>query len=136
MRRAGGDIPPERLIKATLSQALSSIRSERQLCEQIFRWFLDLKPDDPVFDPTPFTKNRDRFAEHGFMERFFNGTVAQALCEEQEAQQSDAPIQSGPRGSSSTQRQGTAARVRSGGAGREVLVGPGKARGAPAMRAL
>lgn len=74
-------VPPERLIKATLLQALFSIRSERQLCEQIFRWFLDLKPDDPVFDPTTFTKNRDRFAEYGFMERFFNGTVAQAICE-------------------------------------------------------
>ncbi len=64
-------VPPERLIKATLLQALFSIRSERQLCEQIhynllFRWFLDLKPDDAVFDPTTFTKNRDRFAEHGF----------------------------------------------------------------------
>ena len=75
-------VPPERLIKATLLQALFSIRSERQLCEQIFRWFLDLKPDDPVFDPTPFTKNRDRFAEYGFMEKFFNGTVAQAICED------------------------------------------------------
>lgn len=80
-------VPPERLIKATLLQALFSIRSERQLCEQIrynllFRWFLELKPDDPVFDPTTFTKNRERFAEHGFMERFFNGTVAQAICEE------------------------------------------------------
>lgn len=79
-------VPPERLIKATLLQALFSIRSERQLCEQIhynllFRWFLDLRPDDRVFDATTFTKNRDRFAEHGFMEKFFNGTVAQAICE-------------------------------------------------------
>ena len=50
-------IPPERLIKATLLQALFTIRSERQLCHSIrynmlYRWFLDLKPDDPVFDPS------------------------------------------------------------------------------------
>lgn len=67
-------------------QALYSIRSERQLCEQIhynmlFRWFLDLKPDDAVFAPTTFTKNRERFAEHGFMAKFFEGTVAQAIAE-------------------------------------------------------
>ena len=85
-------IPPERLIKATLLQALFSIRSERQLCEQIhynllFRWFLDLKPDDPVFDPTTFTKNRERFAKHGFMEKFFNGTVAQAIRDEAASQE-------------------------------------------------
>jgi len=85
-------VPPERLIKATLLQALFSIRSERQLCEQIhynllFRWFLDLKPDDEVFAPTTFTKNRERFAEHGFMEKFFNGTVAQAICEDAVSQE-------------------------------------------------
>jgi len=79
-------VPPERLIKASLLQALYSIRSERQLCEQIhynmlFRWFLDMKPDDVVFAPTTFTKNRDRFAEHGFMAKFFEGTVAQAIAE-------------------------------------------------------
>ena len=80
-------VPPETLIKATLLQALFSIRSDRQLCEQIhynllFRWFLDMQPDEAVFVPTTFTKNRERFAEHGFMEKFFNGVVAQAICEE------------------------------------------------------
>lgn len=80
-------IPPETLIMATLLQALYSVRSERQLCEDIelnmlYRWFLDLKPDDPVFDHSTFTKNRDRFHEHGLMQAFFDGTVAKAIQEQ------------------------------------------------------
>lgn len=80
-------IPPETLIMATLLQALYSIRSERQLCEDIelnmlYRWFLDLKPDDPVFDHSTFTKNRDRFHEHGLMQAFFDGVVAKAIQEQ------------------------------------------------------
>ena len=77
-------IPPEQLIKATLLQALYSIRSERRLAEEIrynllYRWFLDLKPDAPVWDHSTFTKNRARFAEHGLMRRFFEGSVAVAI---------------------------------------------------------
>ncbi|MFG6543500.1 IS5 family transposase [Sulfitobacter sp. M22298] len=58
-------IPPERLIRAGLLQILFSIRSERQLMEQMdynlmFRWFVGLGNDDPVWVPTVFTKNRDR----------------------------------------------------------------------------
>jgi transposase len=58
-------IAPERLIRASLVQILFSIRSERQLMEQIeynllFRWFVGLGIDDPVWVPTVFTKNRDR----------------------------------------------------------------------------
>jgi transposase len=54
-------IPPEQL----LSQVFCGIRSERQLMEQLnynlmYRWFVGLSPDDPVWDPTTFTKNRDR----------------------------------------------------------------------------
>lgn len=80
-------IPPEHLIKATLLQALYTIRSERKLCEDIaadmrLRWFLDMKPDDPVFDHSTFTKNRDRFHEHGLMQAFFDGTVARAIQEQ------------------------------------------------------
>lgn len=80
-------IPPETLIKATLLQALYSIRSERQLCEGIdvnllYRWFLDMKPDDPAFDHSTFTKNRQRFHEHGLMQAFFDGTVAEAIRNE------------------------------------------------------
>jgi len=80
-------IPPERIIKATLLQALFTIRSERQLCEQIgynllYRWFLDMTPDEPVWDHSTFAKNRERFAEHGLMRRFFDGAVARAIAEE------------------------------------------------------
>jgi transposase len=58
-------IPPERLIRASLIQILFSVRSERQLMEQmeynlLFRWFVGLGVDDPVWVPTVFTKNRDR----------------------------------------------------------------------------
>lgn len=58
-------IPPERLIRAGLLQILFSIRSERQLIEQmdfnlLFRWFVGLGVDDRVWVPTVFTKNRDR----------------------------------------------------------------------------
>ena len=58
-------IAPERLIRASLIQILFSVRSERQLMEQMeynlmFRWFVGLGIDDPVWVPTVFTKNRDR----------------------------------------------------------------------------
>lgn len=58
-------IPPERLIRAGLLQILFSVRSERQLMEQMnynlmFRWFVGIGIDDPVWVPTVFTKNRDR----------------------------------------------------------------------------
>lgn len=58
-------VPPERLIRASLIQILFSIRSERQLMEQmqynlLFCWFAGLGIDDPVWVPTVFTKNRDR----------------------------------------------------------------------------
>lgn len=58
-------IPPERIIRASLIQILFSIRSERQLMEQmqynlLFRWFVGLGIDDAVWVPTVFTKNRDR----------------------------------------------------------------------------
>ena len=63
-----GSIPPERLMRALLLQAFYSIRSERQLVERIeydllFRWFVGLGIDDPVWDATSFTKNRDRLLE-------------------------------------------------------------------------
>jgi transposase len=58
-------IPPEQLLRALLPQILYTIRSERQLMEQVdynllFRWFVGLTPDEAVWDPTVFTKNRDR----------------------------------------------------------------------------
>jgi transposase len=59
-------IAPERLLRAMLLQAFYSIRSERQLMERIefdllFRWFVGLGMDDPVWDHSTFSKNRDRF---------------------------------------------------------------------------
>lgn len=58
-------IPPERLLRASLLQLFYSIRSERQLMERLdfdllFRWFVGLGIDDPVWDATVFSKNRDR----------------------------------------------------------------------------
>ena len=62
-------IPPEQLLSALLLQVFYGIRSERQLMEQLdynllYRWFAGLAPDDPVWDTTTFTKNRDRL-QHG-----------------------------------------------------------------------
>src|SRR5215831_9157768 len=61
-------VPPERLLKALLLQSIHSIRSEAQLVERIdhdllFRWFLDLRIDEPVFDATVFCHNRKRLEE-------------------------------------------------------------------------
>ena len=61
-------IPPEKLLRALLLQALFTIRSERQLMQQItynmlFRWFVGLAMDVAVWDVTVFTKNRDRLLE-------------------------------------------------------------------------
>ena len=71
-------IPPERLLKALLLQTLFTIRSERQLMEQLnynllFRWFVGLNPDDAVCVPTVFTKNR---------ERLIHGNIAKAFLQE------------------------------------------------------
>jgi transposase len=76
-------VPPERLLKALLLQALYSVRSEIQLCEQIgynllFRWFLDLQPSGKVWTPEVFSMNRLRFAEHGFVRDFFDRVVCEA----------------------------------------------------------
>ncbi len=76
-------IPPERLLKAHLLMALYTVRSERQLCEQIaynllFRWFLDMDMVEPSFDATVFTKNRDRLLEHDVAGEFFRVVVEHA----------------------------------------------------------
>jgi transposase len=76
-------IPPERILKSLLLIALYSVRSERQFCEQmdynlLFRWFLDMELSDEGFDPTVFTKNRERLMEHEVGRRFFDAVVRQA----------------------------------------------------------
>ena len=76
-------IPPERLLKAQLLIALYSVRSERQFCERLdydllFRFFLDMNLDDPSWDATTFTKNRDRLVQHEVARQFFEAVVRQA----------------------------------------------------------
>jgi len=76
-------IAPERLLRALLLQMLYSIRSERMLMEQmeynlLFRWFVGLSADEPVWHPTVFTKNRDRLLEGVVAEEFFSLIVEQA----------------------------------------------------------
>ena len=76
-------IPPEQLLRALLLQALYTIRSERLLMEEIdysvlFRWFVGLGMDDPIWSPTTFSKNRDRLLDSDIAAAFFDAVVAQA----------------------------------------------------------
>ena len=76
-------IPPERLLRALLLQILFSVRSERQLMEELeynllYRWFVGLGLDDPVWVPTTFTKNRDRLLAGDIARAFFDAVLAQA----------------------------------------------------------
>jgi transposase len=69
-------VAPEKLLRAMLIQVFFSVRSERQLMEQVrynllFRWFIGLAIDDEVWDHSVFSKNRDRLLEHAVVERFF-----------------------------------------------------------------
>jgi transposase len=83
--QAGGrpSIPPEQLLRALLLQVFYTVRSERQLMEQLqynvlFRWFVGLGMDDPVWDVTVFTKNRERLLAGEVAEGFFAAVLAQA----------------------------------------------------------
>jgi transposase len=76
-------IPPEVLLKAKLLAALFSVRSERQLCEQLrynllFRWFLDLDMLGAAFDHSTFSKNQERLLAHDAAGQFFAVVVEQA----------------------------------------------------------
>jgi len=76
-------IPPEQLLRAQLLQLLYSVRSERLLMEEmdyniLFRWFVGLNLDDPVWDATVFTKNRDRLLEAEVAKEFLARVVGQA----------------------------------------------------------
>jgi len=80
-------IPPEQLLKALLLQALYSIRSEILLMQAIdynllYRWFLDLPGDEPVWTPEVFSMNRERFARHNLLQKFFDRIVAEAITEQ------------------------------------------------------
>lgn len=74
-------VAPEKLLRAMLLQVLYSVRSERQLMEQVqynllFRWFIGLSMDDIVWVPTVFTKNRERLIKHDAVIEFFNEVLA------------------------------------------------------------
>jgi transposase len=76
-------IPPEKLLRALLLQGFYTVRSERLLIEQLqynllFRWFVGLSMDDPVWDATTFTKNRDRLLEGEIADAFFREVLAEA----------------------------------------------------------
>lgn len=76
-------VPPERLLKGALRMALCSVRSERQLCEQIhdnlmLRWFLDMDLTEQAFDATTLCKNRERLMQHEAARAFFEQAVAHA----------------------------------------------------------
>jgi transposase len=76
-------IAPEKLLRALVLQALYSIRSERQLMEQLdysilFRWFVGLGMDDAVWVPTTFTKNRDRLLDGDIAQAFFEAVLIHA----------------------------------------------------------
>jgi len=75
-------VPPEKLLRAMLLQAFYSVRSERQLMERIefdllFRWFVGIGIDDPVWDHSAFTKNRDRLLEGEIAAKFLEAVLSQ-----------------------------------------------------------
>jgi len=76
-------IPPERLLRAQLLQIFYSIRSERLLMEQLdynllFRWFVGMDMDEPIWAPTVFSKNRDRLLNQEIARSFFRRVVERA----------------------------------------------------------
>src|SRR5213080_3143992 len=76
-------IPPEKLLRALLLQVLYTIRSERMLMEELnynllFRWFVGLNMDEPVWDVTVFTKNRERLLKADIAKKFFELVLQQA----------------------------------------------------------
>ncbi len=80
-REGRPSIPPERLLRASLLQMFYSIRSERQLMERLdfdllFRWFVGLGIDDPVWDATVFSKNRDRLLNTEIAQEFLSALLA------------------------------------------------------------
>src|SRR5579863_6608404 len=82
-RNGRPSIAPEKLLRALLLQMLFSVRSERLLMEQLhynllFRWFVGWNTDEPVWDVTVFTKNRERLLEGEIAKAFFEAVLQQA----------------------------------------------------------
>src|SRR6185295_3548627 len=80
-------IPPEKLLRAQLIQMLYSVRSERLLMEEIdysvlFRWFVGMNMDDEVWDPTVFSKNRDRLLDGDVAREFLLQVVSQTQAQD------------------------------------------------------
>jgi transposase len=80
-------IPPEKLLRALLLQMLYSVRSERLLMEEIdysilFRWFVGMNLDEKVWDPTTFTKNRERLLDADVARQFLTAVVEQARAQD------------------------------------------------------
>jgi len=76
-------VPPERLLRAVLLQIFYSVRSERMLMEQmnynlLFRWFVGLELDEPVWNHAVFSKNRDRLLNQEVAQEFFRRVLAEA----------------------------------------------------------
>src|SRR5215472_3481741 len=76
-------VPPERLLRAVLLQVFYTVRSERMLMEQmnynlLFRWFVGLELDEPVWNHAVFSKNRDRLLNQEVAQEFFSRVLAQA----------------------------------------------------------
>jgi transposase len=76
-------IPPEQLLRALVLQSLYTVRSERLLMEEIdysvlYRWFVGLSMDDPIWSPTTFSKNRERLLQGDIASAFFDAVVRQA----------------------------------------------------------
>src|SRR5439155_26647074 len=113
-------VPPERLLRGLVLQALYGIRSERLLCEQLgynmlYRWFVGLSMDDGAWDHSTYTKNRDRLIEHEVVRSLFERVMQQAkdaqlLCDEHFSVDGTM-IRRGPRISASWPRTGRHRRV-------------------------
>ena len=76
-------IPPEELLRALCCKCCYTVRSERMLMEQLeynllFRWFVGLNMDEPVWDVTVFTKNRERLLKADIAKKFFERVLKQA----------------------------------------------------------
>lgn len=81
--RGRESVPPERLLRGLVLQALYGIRSERLLCEQLgynllYRWFVGLSMEEAPWDHSTYTKNRDRLIEHEVVRALFGRVMAQA----------------------------------------------------------
>ena len=124
-------IAPERLLRAQLLMVLYSIRSERQQMEQLdynllFRWFVGLEIDDPVWDVTVFTKNRERLIAGEASQQLLMAVLAEAaehnLLSEEHFTVDGTLIQAWASAQSFKEKKNPPAPDRGSGSGREVLL--------------